>query len=118
MWPRTAYAMDDFGAFLDDGHSLGLLENPKTKKDLRALFVLLKKLLVPIFLVATVFVNWGHPLIIAAKVTLILYTTKSSSVSIYLFVEENQPMQLLQPELHKFQQNQPNQPIFVLPNGL
>ncbi|CAH9059962.1 unnamed protein product [Cuscuta europaea] len=88
MWPRTAYAMDDFGAFLDDGHSLGLLENPKTKKDLRALFVLLKKLLVPIFLVATVFVNWGHPLIIAAKVTLILYTTKSSSVSIYLFVEE------------------------------
>ncbi|CAH9120640.1 unnamed protein product [Cuscuta epithymum] len=27
-------------------------------------------------------------------------------------------MQPLQPELHKFQQNQPKQPIFVLPNSL
>ncbi|CAH9088143.1 unnamed protein product [Cuscuta epithymum] len=88
MWPRTAYAMDDFGAFLDDGHSLGLMENPKTKKDHRTFFVLLKKLIVPIFLVATIFLNLGHPLILAAKVTLILYMTKPSPLSIYLFVEE------------------------------
>ncbi|VFQ58556.1 unnamed protein product [Cuscuta campestris] len=89
-WRHDAYAMDEeFGALLDDGYKLGLLENPKTKKDHRVFLVLLKKLVVPIFLVVTIFLNWGHPLIIVAKVTLTLYVTKPSPLSIYFFVEES-----------------------------
>lgn len=88
-WRHDAYAMDEeFGALLDDGYKLGLLENPKTKKDHRVFLVLLKKLVVPIFLVVTIFLNWGHPLIIVAKVTLTLYVTKPSPLSIHFFVEE------------------------------
>ncbi|XP_019183176.1 PREDICTED: uncharacterized protein LOC109178101 [Ipomoea nil] len=102
IWPRTAYAVGGFDALLDDDH-LGLLANTKSKNDYQTFLVFLKKLLVPIFLALTIFLNWGHPLIIAAKVTLILYTTKPSPLSIYLFVEElrNQEIQK-HPFIYKF----------------
>ncbi|XP_031115969.1 uncharacterized protein LOC116019779 [Ipomoea triloba] len=108
IWPRTAYAADGLDALLDDDH-LDLLENTKSENDYQTLSVFLKKLLVPVFLALTIFLNWGHPLITAAKVTLILYTTKPSPLSIYLFVEElrNQEMQK-HPFVYKFKSLYPN----------
>lgn len=86
MFPLCLYVVG-FDALLDDDH-LGLLANTKSENAYHIFLVFLQKLIVPIFLALTIFLNWGHPLIIAAKVTLILFTTKPSPLSIYLFVEE------------------------------
>ncbi|XP_055828795.1 uncharacterized protein LOC129896840 [Solanum dulcamara] len=63
----------------------------------------LGKLVVPLLLVITVVMNWGQPITIAAKVTLILLTAKPSPLSVYVLVEQlrNQAIRQ-QPFIYKF----------------
>ncbi|KAL3529684.1 hypothetical protein ACH5RR_009006 [Cinchona calisaya] len=87
-WPCIAYCTDGFEFVVDD-HELGILDCSDSDEDHRALLTILRRLLVPVFFLLTILVNWGHPGVIAAKVTLILYTTKPSLFSVYLFVEQS-----------------------------
>ena len=71
-----------------DDHEFDKLDSSDSDEDRRALLTILRRLMVPVFFLLTVLMNWGHPGVIAAKVTLILYTTKHSPFSVYLFVEQ------------------------------
>lgn len=71
-----------------DDHPVGMLDKFHPDEDRRALLSILRKLIVPIVLFTTVLMNWGHPIVIAAKVALILFTTKPSPLSVHLYVEE------------------------------
>ncbi|XP_027158729.1 uncharacterized protein LOC113760095 [Coffea eugenioides] len=87
IWPRIAYCTDGFEFSVDD-HEFDKLDSSDSDEDRRALLTILRRLMVPVFFLLTVLMNWGHPGVIAAKVTLILYTTKPSPFSVYLFVEQ------------------------------
>lgn len=67
---------------------MGLFGDSDTEEGRRSLLMTLRKLLVPLLFVITVLMNWGHPIIIAAKVTIILLTTKPSPLSVYVLVEQ------------------------------
>ncbi|XP_060188818.1 uncharacterized protein LOC132617761 isoform X2 [Lycium barbarum] len=90
-----------FDGLLDD-HHLGLFSDSNSE-DRRSLFMSLRKLVVPLLLVITVLMNWGHPMIITAKVTLILLTTKPSPLSVYVLVEQLRHQAVRQqPFIYKF----------------
>ncbi|XP_059282368.1 uncharacterized protein LOC132036138 isoform X3 [Lycium ferocissimum] len=90
-----------FDGLLDD-HHLGLFSDSNSE-DRRSLFMSLRKLVVPLLLVITVLMNWGHPMIITAKVTLILLTTKPSPLSVYVLVEQLRHQAVhQQPFVYKF----------------
>lgn len=71
-----------------DDDQMNLIDGSGMEEDRHAVLTLVKKLLVPAFLFLTVLTNWGHPVLIAAKVTIILFSTKPSPFSVYLFVEQ------------------------------
>lgn len=74
--------------FLPDDHDFDMLDYSDSDEDRHALVTALRKFLVLVFFLGTVLVNWGQPIVIAAKITLILYTTKPSPFSVYLVVEQ------------------------------
>ncbi|XP_059282362.1 uncharacterized protein LOC132036138 isoform X1 [Lycium ferocissimum] len=99
--PHISYSSDGFDGLLDD-HHLGLFSDSNSE-DRRSLFMSLRKLVVPLLLVITVLMNWGHPMIITAKVTLILLTTKPSPLSVYVLVEQLRHQAVhQQPFVYKF----------------
>ncbi|OIS98718.1 PREDICTED: uncharacterized protein LOC109232228 isoform X1 [Nicotiana attenuata] len=100
--PRIAYSSDGLDGLLDD-HHLGLFGDSDTEEDRRSLLMTLRKLLVPLLFVITVLMNWGHPIIIATKVTIILLTTKPSPLSVYVLVEQLRHQAVRrQPFIYKF----------------
>lgn len=102
FFPHIAYSSDGFDGLLDD-HHLGLFSESDSEEDGRSLLMSLRKLVVPLLLVITVLMNWGHPIIIAAKVTLILLTTKPSPLSVYVLVEQLRHQAIRQqPFIYKF----------------
>ncbi|CAK9161775.1 unnamed protein product [Ilex paraguariensis] len=102
LWPRVAYAMDGFDIW-GDNHRDDLLAASGSEEDPHTILTFARKLFVPVFLFATVFMNWGHPIILAAKVILILLGTKPSPFSVYLFIEQLRHEVLRQhPFLYKF----------------
>ncbi|MCE3049442.1 hypothetical protein HAX54_044823 [Datura stramonium] len=102
LFPHISYSSDGFDGLLDD-HHLGLFSDSDSEEDRRYLLVSLRKLVVPLLLVITVLMNWGHPIMIAAKVTLILLTTKPSPLSVYVLVKQLQHQAVhQQPFIYKF----------------
>lgn len=100
--PRIAYSSDGLDGLLDD-HHLGMFGDSDTEENRRSLLMTLRKLLVPLLFVITVLMNWGHPIIIAAKVTIILLTTKPSPLSVYVLVEQLRHQAVReQPFIYKF----------------
>ncbi|GFY87206.1 pentatricopeptide repeat (PPR) superfamily protein [Actinidia rufa] len=62
-----------------------------------------RKLVMPIFLFITVLMNWDHPIVLAAKMILILVGTKPRPFSVYLFIEQfRRQIIRQQPFLYKF----------------
>ncbi|XP_058188195.1 uncharacterized protein LOC131304813 isoform X3 [Rhododendron vialii] len=89
--PRIVYAMDGFRSPTD------------AEEDPEDVLILARKLLPPAFLFITVLVNWGHPVILVAKIILILLGTKPRPFSVYLFIEQlRQKFIHQQPLLYKF----------------
>ncbi|KAI8533660.1 hypothetical protein RHMOL_Rhmol10G0026500 [Rhododendron molle] len=85
--PRIVYAMDGFDT-LGDEHRVGFRSPTDAEEDPEDVLILARKLLPPAFLFITVLVNWGHPVILVAKIILILLGTKPRPFSVYLFIEQ------------------------------
>ncbi|XP_058188197.1 uncharacterized protein LOC131304813 isoform X5 [Rhododendron vialii] len=85
--PRIVYAMDGFD-ILGDEHRVGFRSPTDAEEDPEDVLILARKLLPPAFLFITVLVNWGHPVILVAKIILILLGTKPRPFSVYLFIEQ------------------------------
>lgn len=101
FWPQAAYAMDGVDILVDN--HVNVLSTPELDEDPRAVWAIAKKVWLPIILLATVLLNWEHPIILAAKVILILLGTKPSPFSVYVFVEQLRRRAILQnPLLYKF----------------
>ena len=75
---------------LDIDHHSEFPNSSETEEDPRVFLALAfaRKLVMPIFLFITVLMNWDHPIILAAKVILILVGTKPRPFSVYLFIEQ------------------------------
>ncbi|GAA0138700.1 hypothetical protein LIER_00393 [Lithospermum erythrorhizon] len=83
----VAYCSDDLGLPVDD-HKLNWSSGSDSDREKYAVLAVLRRYLVPLYLFITVMLNWGHPVIMGAKVALVLLSTKPSPSSIYVFVEE------------------------------
>lgn len=76
---------------LEDNHQSGLFGGSYSEENVRSVMNIIRKLLVPIFLCLTVWLNWGQPVNIAVKVILIILSTKPFPSSVHLFVEQVLP---------------------------
>ncbi|CAI9106694.1 OLC1v1005901C1 [Oldenlandia corymbosa var. corymbosa] len=85
--PRIAYCTDGF-EFLDDDLPFSMSGNSDSDEDDRDFVTTLRKFLMPVFCLLTVLVNWGQPMVIAAKLTFLLYATRPTPLSVYLVVEQ------------------------------
>ncbi|XVF16369.1 hypothetical protein REPUB_Repub10bG0025400 [Reevesia pubescens] len=85
-WPRFTYAMDGLDIFVDDYHNESS-DASEGEDDRHKLWILMRKLWLPVFFVFTVLVNWDNPFTVATRILLFLLSTKPSPSSIYLFVE-------------------------------
>ncbi|XVE67887.1 hypothetical protein DITRI_Ditri09bG0023900 [Diplodiscus trichospermus] len=85
-WPRFTYAMDGLDIYVDDYH-MESFDASEGEDDRYKLWMLMKKLWLPVFLIFIVLVNWDNPLAVATRVLFFLLGTKPSPSSIYIFVE-------------------------------
>lgn len=83
----VAHCSDDFGVLADDLKS-NWTSASESDRERHAVLAVLRRYLVPLFFLLTIVLNWGHPIIVVAKVALVLLSTKPSPSSIYVFVEE------------------------------
>ncbi|XP_057492174.1 uncharacterized protein LOC130777765 isoform X2 [Actinidia eriantha] len=104
LGPHVAYAMNGFDMLGIDHHSE--LPNYSEMEEDPHIFLALafaRKLVMPIFLFITVLMNWDHPIVLAAKMILILVGTKPRPFSVYLFIEQlRRQIIRQQPFLYKF----------------
>lgn len=73
---------------LDDHSRVGLSGASDFEEDQHTFLALAKKIMAALFLVATVFTNWDHPVKLAAKLTVILLSSKPSPSSVYFVIEK------------------------------
>ncbi|XVF58024.1 hypothetical protein PTKIN_Ptkin07bG0029100 [Pterospermum kingtungense] len=85
-WPRFTCAMDGLDILVDD-YRLDSFDASEGEDDRRKLWLLMRKLWLPVFFVFTVFANWDNPFAVAIRILLFLLSTKPSPSSVYLFVE-------------------------------
>lgn len=71
---------------MDDYH-LESFDASEGEDDRQKLWLLMRKMWLPVFFVFTVLGNWDNPFSIAIRILLFLLSTKPSPSSIYLFVE-------------------------------
>lgn len=83
-----AYSMDGFHILLDDHSRVGLSGASDFEEDQHTFLAFAKKIMSVLFLVATVFTNWDHPVKLAAKLTVILLSSKPSPSSVYFIIEK------------------------------
>ncbi|CAA7410306.1 unnamed protein product [Spirodela intermedia] len=83
--PNAVYAMS--GNM--EGH-LRDSEDPSDflKQDLDTVWALTKKFQLPAVLLMTVIFGWRHPIILAVNVALLLFCTRPSPFSVYIFIEQ------------------------------
>lgn len=77
----VAYAMD--GHYSDSEEPSGFL-----KDDIHTFWSLARKFQLPFLLLITVLFGWRHPFTLAVNVLLLLFCTKPSPLSIYMFIEQ------------------------------
>lgn len=85
--PHMVHAIDGFD-ILGHDHRVGLPSPMDEEEDPQDVLVMVRKLMLPAFLFVTVLVNWGYPIILVAKIILILFGTKPRPFSVYLFIEQ------------------------------
>ncbi|XWS30383.1 hypothetical protein CRYUN_Cryun24cG0112700 [Craigia yunnanensis] len=101
-WPRFTYAMDGLDIYVDDYH-IESFDASEGEDDQHKLWMLMRKLWLPVLFVFTVLVNWDNPFAVATRILLFLLITKPSPSSIYLFVERLCPGYMCQkPHLYRF----------------
>ncbi|XP_039026005.1 uncharacterized protein LOC120159481 [Hibiscus syriacus] len=86
-WPRFSYALDGLDIFADDNH-LETFDASEGKDDRHKLWLLMRKLWLPLFFIFTVLMNWDSPFAVTTRILLFILSTKPSPSSIYLFVEK------------------------------
>lgn len=104
LWPHSAYSLDavDF-LVLEDNHQSGLFGDSYSEENVRSVMYIIRKLLVPIFLFLTVWLNRGQPVNIAINVILTILGTKPAPSSVHLFVEQLRHQLMRQhPFLYRF----------------
>ncbi|OMO69388.1 hypothetical protein COLO4_29084 [Corchorus olitorius] len=85
-FPHCVYAMDGLDMLVDNSRmeSFDALEG---EDDRLKLWMLVRKLWLPVFFVFTVFMNLDNPFTVAIRILLFLFSTKPSPSSIYLFIQ-------------------------------
>ncbi|KAL1077440.1 hypothetical protein V6Z11_D10G095300 [Gossypium hirsutum] len=86
-WSHISHAMDGLDIFADDNH-LESFDASEGEDDRHKLWLLMRKLWLPLFFIFTVLVNWDNPFAVITRILLFLLSTKPSPSSIYLFVEK------------------------------
>lgn len=86
-WSHISHAMDGLDIFSDDNH-LESFDASEGEDDRHKLWLLMRKLWLPLFFVFTVLVNWDNPFAVITRILLFLLSTKPSPSSIYLFIEK------------------------------
>ncbi|XP_078428367.1 uncharacterized protein LOC144700746 isoform X2 [Wolffia australiana] len=83
---NIAHAMtaDDMESHLMDSES----PSDFIRQDLDTLWALTKKFQLPAVLLLTVIFGWRHPIVLAINVALLLFCTKPSPLSVYIFIEK------------------------------
>lgn len=77
----VAHAMD--GHYSNSGEPSGFL-----KDDIDTFWSLARKFQLPALLLITVLMGWRHPFTLAVNVLLLLFCTKPTPLSIYMFIEQ------------------------------
>ncbi|KAG1342874.1 hypothetical protein COCNU_05G011030 [Cocos nucifera] len=91
---HVAYAMDDFE---DIEEPSGYLND-----DLNAFWTLARKFQLPAVLLMTVLLGWRHPVTLAINIALLLFCTRPSPFSVYIFIEQLRQRDMRRdPRLHK-----------------
>lgn len=84
-WPHVAYSFEGRENLLEDCE---FLDASDEEDDTKALWMLARKLWLPVCLFLTVLTNWDHPLaLIAIKIAILLLSTNPSPLSVYVFVD-------------------------------
>ncbi|XP_044466481.1 uncharacterized protein LOC123196486 isoform X2 [Mangifera indica] len=83
--PHVTYAMDDI--LLDD-YRVDMSDGSNTQEDPFAFWTSLRKFWFPASFILTVLINWEHPFLLGIKIILLLISTKPSTLSVYLYVEQ------------------------------
>ncbi|XP_073296087.1 uncharacterized protein [Primulina huaijiensis] len=101
LWPRISYCLEGFHPLADFPQTIST-DSPSCEK-VDGIIALIRKLLVPFFLILNLWLNWGqsHPVFLVAKVTLVFLTTKPYPSSVYLVVDRHQIIGR-QPFLYRF----------------
>lgn len=105
LWPKIALAMDGFEVVRDDyDGSMNYKIASEAVEKYCDVLELVRKLVLPIFLVLTVVTNWGQPcVLVVAKAILFLIISKPSPFSVYIYIEELRHQHMKRhPTLYKF----------------
>ncbi|XP_073127655.1 uncharacterized protein [Henckelia pumila] len=105
LWPPISYSycLEGFHPLADYPQKISTDSPSREKVD--GIIALIRKLIVPFFLVLNLWLNWGqsHPFFLVAKVTLVFLTTKPFPSSVYLAVDRlRHQIMSQQPFLHRF----------------
>ncbi|KAK2661716.1 hypothetical protein Ddye_000290 [Dipteronia dyeriana] len=85
--PHFAFAMDDHDILFDDYH--GELSGASTMEESSlAFWAFVRKFWLPAFFLFTVLINWGHPIMLATKIIVLLFSTRPSPLSVYLYIDQ------------------------------
>ncbi|KAJ4729271.1 SWI/SNF complex subunit SWI3C like [Melia azedarach] len=100
--PDVAYAMDGQDVLLDD-YQIDLVGASAPERDSLAFWMFVRKFWLPAFFLLTVLVNWDHPILLVTKIIALLFSSKPSPLSVYLYVEQL---------CHQFMREKPHLYIF------
>ncbi|TXG54695.1 hypothetical protein EZV62_019951 [Acer yangbiense] len=86
--PHFAYAMDEHDILLDDYH--GELSGASSMEESSLAFgAFVRKFWLPAFFLFTVLINWDHPIMLATKIIVLLFSTRPSPLSVYLYIDQS-----------------------------
>ncbi|WOH05087.1 hypothetical protein DCAR_0624499 [Daucus carota subsp. sativus] len=86
IFPRISYSLEGFQSLLDNHPSFS--GNSKFKEDKLSFLAFVKKFMLALFAIASVLTNMDHPVKLAAKLTVVLLSSKPSPSSVYFIIDQ------------------------------
>ncbi|KAL5864310.1 hypothetical protein ACOSQ3_001824 [Xanthoceras sorbifolium] len=85
--PHFAYAMDGHDILFGDYHGELSVASSVEESSL-AFWALVRKFWLPAFFLVTVLINLDHPIMLAMKIIVLLFSTRPRPLSVYLYIEQ------------------------------
>ncbi|KAH7577327.1 hypothetical protein JRO89_XS01G0236500 [Xanthoceras sorbifolium] len=86
--PHFAYAMDGHDILFGDYHGELSVASSVEESSL-AFWALVRKFWLPAFFLVTVLINLDHPIMLAMKIIVLLFSTRPRPLSVYLYIEQS-----------------------------